>query len=145
MVRSHSTPKHSGPSQRQLKVGEALRHALAWVLERATFRDPALQGVVVTVTEIRMTPDLKHATAYVMPLGGAHAPDAIEGLNRASGYLRHEVAKQVPLKFLPDYRFELDTSFDEGARIDALLNRPEVKRDLEPKTAKEPGDSEDGA
>jgi ribosome-binding factor A len=144
MVRSHPTSKPSGPSQRQLRVGEALRHALAWVLERADFRDPALQGVAVTVTEVRMTPDLKHATAYVMPLGGDNAPAALEGLNRAAGYLRHEVAKEVPLKFLPDYRFELDTSFDEGARIDALLNRPEVRRDLAPKT-KPAMDEDDGA
>lgn len=140
MVRSHSAPRSSGPSQRQLRVGEALRHALAWVLERADFRDPDLQGVALTVTEIRMTPDLKHATAYVMPLGGAKAPEAIEGLNRAAGYLRHEVAKQVPLKFLPDYRFELDNSFDEGARIDALLNSPEVKRDIMPESGKDPDD-----
>ena len=143
MVRSHSTSKPSGPSQRQLRVGEALRHALAWVLERADFRDPALQGVAVTVTEIRMTPDLKHATAYVMPLGGDNTAPAIEGLNRAAGYLRHEVAKEVPLKFLPDYRFELDTSFDEGARIDALLNRPEVQRILASTTPAM--DEDDGA
>lgn len=142
MVRSHSTPKTSGPSQRQLRVGEALRHALAWVLERADFRDPALQGVALTVTEVRMSPDLKHANAFVMPLGGQQADEAIEGLNRAAGYLRHEVAKQVPLKFLPEYRFHLDTSFDEGARIDALLNSPEVRRDIAPK---KDGDPEDGA
>jgi len=142
MVRSHSTLKSSGPSQRQLRVGEALRHALAWTLERGTIRDPALSGVVLTVTEVRMSPDLKHATAYVVPLGGANGPLVVEGLNRVGSYLRHEVAKQVPLKFLPEYRFELDTSFDEGARIDALLSRPEVKRDLEPKDIEDP---EDGA
>jgi ribosome-binding factor A len=140
MVRSHPTPKASGPSQRQLRVGEALRHALAWVLERTALRDPALQGVALTVTEVRMSPDLKHANAYVMPLGGANGAEVVEGLNRVAGYLRHEVAKDVPLKFLPEYRFYLDNSFDEGARIDALLSSPAVQRDLAPKK-----DPEDGA
>ncbi|MBF0353835.1 MAG: 30S ribosome-binding factor RbfA [Alphaproteobacteria bacterium] len=143
MVRSHRASHPTGPSQRQLRVGEALRHALAWALERGTIRDPALQGVVLTVTEVRMSPDLKHAMAFVMPLGGANGPDVVEGLNRVGGFLRHEVAKQVPLKFLPEYRFALDTSFDEGARIDALLRKPEVQRDLDAKDDVE--DPEDGA
>ncbi|MBI4968619.1 MAG: 30S ribosome-binding factor RbfA [Rhodospirillales bacterium] len=130
------------PSQRQLRVGEALRHALAWTLEKSAIRDPDL-AVPITVTEVRMSPDLKHATAFVMPLGGQNAPAVLAGLRRVKGYLRHEVARQVPLKFLPDFAFELDRSFEEGDRIERLLKSPEVVRDL----ASDPGDEDptDGA
>jgi ribosome-binding factor A len=122
--------KNRPPSQRQLRVGEELRHALARIFERGTLRDPALLGVVVTVTEIRVSPDLKSATAFVMPLGGAHATQVLEGLARSAGYLRRELAKAVPLRFAPNLSFALDNSFDHASRIDALLRRPEVERDL---------------
>ncbi len=132
--------KNRPPSQRQLRVGEELRHALARIFERGTLRDPALIGVVVTVTEIRVSPDLKNTTAFVMPLGGAHVAQVLEGLARSAGYLRRELAKAVPLRFAPNLSFALDTSFDHASRIDALLRRPEVERDLDPESGDAGGD-----
>lgn len=128
--------KHREPSQRQLRVGEELRHALARLFERGALHDPALGGATITVTEVRMSPDLKRATAFVMPLGGAHARDVIAGLARSAGYLRREIAKAVPLRFTPELDFALDTSFDHASRIDALLHRPDVERDLDKKADK---------
>ena len=90
----------SGPSQRQLKVGELLREALADALVRSHLRDPALQGVTITVTEVRPSPDLKYAKVYVMPLGGAHAAEVVAALNRAAGYLRHEVDRRIEHQLL---------------------------------------------
>lgn len=113
----------SGPSQRQLKVGEILRAALVEALARGHLRDPALQGVAITVTEVRVSPDLRHARAYIMPLGGSHAEEVIKALNRAAGYLRHEVDRRVELRMSPELHFELDESFDEAARIEALLRQ----------------------
>ena len=120
------------PSQRQLRVGEELRHALARILQRDELRDPALQGVTVTVTEVRITPDLRNATAYVMPLAGREADAVIEGLGRSAGYLRSQLAREVPLRFSPGLAFALDTSFDHASRINELLHRPDVERDLGP-------------
>jgi ribosome-binding factor A len=111
----------SGPSQRQLKVGELLREALADALVRSHLRDPALQGVTITVTEVRPSPDLKYAKVYVMPLGGAHAAEVVAALNRAAGYLRHEVDRRIELRVSPELRFEPDDSFAEAERIEALL------------------------
>src|SRR5580692_128844 len=118
------------PSQRQLRVGEELRHALARILQRGELRDPALQGAAVTVTEVRVTPDLKNATAYIMPLAGREADAVIEGLGRGAGFLRGQLAREVPLRFTPGLAFALDTSFDHASRINELLHRPEVERDL---------------
>jgi ribosome-binding factor A len=118
------------PSQRQLRVGEELRHALARILQRGELRDPALQGAVVTVTEVRVTPDLKNATAYIMPLAGREADGVLEGLGRSAGFLRGQLAREVPLRFTPGLAFALDTSFDHASRINELLHRPEVERDL---------------
>jgi ribosome-binding factor A len=118
------------PSQRQLRVGEELRHALARILQRGELRDPAVQGVAVTVTEVRVTPDLKSATVYVMPLAGRAAGAVLEGLERSAGYLRGQLAREVPLRFTPSLAFALDTSFDHASRINELLHRPEVERDL---------------
>jgi len=120
------------PSQRQLRVGEELRHALARILQRGELRDPALQGAAVTVTEVRVTPDLKNATAYIMPLAGREADAVIEGLGRGAGFLRGQLAREVPLRFTPGLAFALDTSFDHASRINELLHRPEVERDLTP-------------
>ena len=120
------------PSQRQLRVGEELRHALARILQRGELRDPALQGAVVTVTEVRVTPDLKNATAYIMPLAGREADGVLEGLGRSAGFLRGQIAREVPLRFTPVLAFALDTSFDHAGRINELLHRPEVERDLTP-------------
>jgi ribosome-binding factor A len=135
IVQKHQ--KHREPSQRQLRVGEELRHALSRILQRGALRDPALQGVAVTVTEVRISPDLKNATAYVMPLGGVGREAVLEGLARSAGYLRGQIAREVPLRFTPGLAFALDTSFDHASRINELLHRPEVERDLN-------GDADEG-
>ena len=119
-------------TQRQLRVGEELRHFLARRFERGTLRDPALAGIAITVTEVRVSPDLKHATAFIMPLGGAKLGEVLAGLARSAGYLRREMAKEVRLRHVPELAFAGDTSFDHASRIDELLNRPEVRRDLRP-------------
>ncbi len=134
--------RNQEPSQRQLRVGEELRHALSRLLQRGELRDPALQGVAVTVTEVRVSPDLKNATAYIMPLGGEHRAEVIAGLTRSAGYLRGQIAREVPLRHTPSLAFEVDTSFDHASRINELLHRPEVERDLGPEAEEEP---EDGA
>jgi ribosome-binding factor A len=129
-----SRQSHSGgqgPSQRQLRVGEMLRHALSEVLQRGDVSDPVLDTAVVTVPEVRMTPDLRHAICYVMPLGGQHIDEIITALERNRKFLRGELAHKVTLKYMPDLRFEIDRSFEEGDRIDRLLKSPEVARDLE--------------
>lgn len=109
------------PSQRQLRVGELVRHALAEELSRGDLRDPDLAGLVITVPEVRMSPDLKIATAYVMPLGGKGQDKVVKALAREAKTLRHHLARKVDLKFLPELRFRLDDTFDEADRIDALL------------------------
>ncbi|MEW5728306.1 MAG: 30S ribosome-binding factor RbfA [Pseudomonadota bacterium] len=123
---------HKPPSQRQLRVGEELRHAVAAVIERGDFRDPDLQGRAITVTEVRVSPDLRAATVFVVPLGGGEVGSILAGLKRAKAYLRHEIARAVELRTVPDLWFEADTSFDEASRIDRLLRSPEVRRDLDP-------------
>jgi ribosome-binding factor A len=118
------------PSQRQLRVGELIRHALADILQRGEVHDPALDGMAVTVPEVRVTPDLKLATIFLAPLGGKGADTVVATFERNRRFLRGEIAQRINLRYAPDLRFQLDTSFDEGERIDALLRRPEVKRDL---------------
>ena len=119
------------PSQRQLRVGEVMRHALALLLERGILRDPDLRGVSITVTEVSMSPDLKAATAYVTPLGGGDIDGVLAALDRASPFLRGQLARAVQLRGMPKLRFEADGSFDYAARIGALLEQPAVARDLE--------------
>lgn len=121
---------HKAPSQRQLRVGEELRHIVAGIIERGEIRDPDLAGRAITVTEVRISPDLKNATVFVVPLGGGDAAPVIKGLKRARAFIRHEVARQVDLRVVPDLFFEPDTSFDEASKIDALLRSPQVARDL---------------
>ena len=116
--------------QRPLRVGEELRHALARIFERGELRDPALADVTLTVTEVRVAPDLKHATAYVVPLGGTNTDEIMAALGRSAPYLRRTLAHAVKLRYAPDLAFALDRSFDYASRIDALLRRPEVQRDL---------------
>jgi len=118
------------PSQRQLRVGEELRHALAWVFERGELRDPALAGVAVTVTEVQVSPDLRNATAFVTPLGGGETADVVRALRHARAFLRRRVAEQVRLKYVPDLLFQADRSFDQAAHIRSLLTQPTVARDL---------------
>lgn len=114
-----------------LRVGELVRHALAAVLQRGEVEDPVLEGAVITVPEVRMTPDLKLANAYVMPLGGERAAEIVEALNRHHRFIRGRLAPELELKFTPDIRFFVDTTFDEFARVDALLRSPDVRRDIE--------------
>jgi ribosome-binding factor A len=135
MSRTMPRRGHSAPGPRPLRVGEELRHALAHIFEQGRLHDPALAGLALTVTEVRVSPDLKNATAYVMPLAGAHAGEAMEALKRASGFLRHELAQAVKLRVVPTIGFVLDTSFEHASHIDALLHRPEVARDLAPHPA----------
>jgi ribosome-binding factor A len=114
---------------------------LVEVLARGQLRDPDLQGVSITVAEVRMSPDLKHATAYVMPLGGGKVDDVVKALRRAAGFLRGEVARAVRLRVAPEIGFAADRSFEEANRIETALRRPEVQRDL----AAPEGERDDGA
>jgi len=122
-------------SQRQLRVGEELRHALARILRDGECRDPVLERVSITVTEVRMSPDLRNATAFVMPLAGTNATEIIAGLERSANFLKGLVGREVQLRNTPNLVFALDDSFDRADRITALLTRPEVARDLRPQAA----------
>jgi len=113
-----------------LRVGEVIRHALAEILSRGEVQDRDLEGLVVTVPEVRLSPDLKIATVYVMPLGGAGEDKVVTALSRHARFLRGEVAHKVALKYMPELRFRLDTTFAEADRIEQLLHSPEVARDL---------------
>ncbi len=135
---SHHTRPAQGPTQRQLRAGELVRHALVEILREEDFADPALTGVSVTVTEVRVSPDLRHATVFVEPLGGVHAPEVVEGLNRHSKFLRGRLGHAIDLRFTPDLKFLHDESFDEAARMSRLFDDPKVRRDLTPD---EPSDS----
>src|SRR6185437_8438183 len=123
-----STP---GGSQRQLRVGELVRHALAEMLTRGDVHDPVIEAHMITVPEVRMTADLRLATIYVMPLGGRDADEVVAAFERHKKFLRAEIAHRVNLKFAPDIRFRADDRFAEAERIDRLLQSPAVKRDLE--------------
>ena len=122
--------KSKGPSQRQLRAGELIRHALVEILQRENLREPALQGVSVTITEVRVTPDLKQASVYATPFGGERQAEIIDALNRTAPHLRGVLGQKVALKYSPVLKFRADESFDEARRIDALLARPDVARDL---------------
>ena len=119
-----------GPSIRLLRVGETLRHALSDILVREEVDDPDLAGVSVTVTEVRPSPDLRHATVFVQPLGGQQADDVVAALNRHAAFVRGHLGRQVRLKYLPALKFKLDESFGEADRIEKLLASDRVKRDL---------------
>ncbi len=134
--RSHA---ELGPTQRQLRAGELVRHSLVEILREEEIHDDALHGVSITVTEVRVSPDLRHATVFVEPLGAGLGgvtirPDqigpAVEALNKHSKFLRGVLGKTIDMKFTPDLRFLHDESFNEAARIDALFLRPEIARDL---------------
>lgn len=118
------------PSQRQLRVGEVLRHALAEVFREEDIRDPDLIGVSVTVTEVRPSPDMRHANVFVEPLGGGNADVIVKALNRHRGFLRGELGHRITLKFTPEVRFIEDTSFAEAAHIEGILRSEKVSRDL---------------
>src|SRR6202008_4126706 len=120
-------------SQRQLRVGELVRHALAEMLTRGAVHDPVIQSHLITVPEVRMTADLRLATIYVMPLGGRDAEAVLTALERNKRFLRGEIARRINLKFAPDIRFRVDERFDEAERIEKLLRTPEIRRDVEDK------------
>jgi ribosome-binding factor A len=132
MPRHQHRDQSSGGSQRQLRVGELIRHELADMLSRGDIHDPVIQAHMITVPEVRMSPDLRLATIYVMPLGGRDADEVMAALERNKRYLRGEISHRVNLKFAPDIRFQIDERFEEAERIEKLLRTPQVRRDLEP-------------
>ncbi len=134
---------HQGPSQRQLRVGEMLRHALSDILRRGDIRDPDLTGVSVTITQVKPSGDMRHATVYCEPLGGKDADKIIKALNRNKAYLRGEMGHAIALKFTPELRFVEDKSFAEAEKIEHILKSPRVQQDLrQPKPDSDEGDEE---
>jgi len=121
----------AGPSQRQLRVGESLRHSLAELLLRIEINDEALSGVPVTVSEVRASPDLRQVTVFIAPLGGENKEAVVKALNRHCRYIRGELSHKVTLKYMPELKFKLDSSFDEYEKISDLLHTPKVAQDLE--------------
>ena len=132
MPRHHPyrTPEKA-PSQRQLRAGELIRHALAEILVRGEVHDPVIENHVITVPEVRMTPDLRLATIYVMPLAGRDAGEVVAAFERNKRFLRGELAHRVNMKFAPEIRFRIDERFEEAERIAKLLRTPDVQRDLD--------------
>ncbi|PHS25177.1 MAG: ribosome-binding factor A [Robiginitomaculum sp.] len=122
--------KNKKPSQRQLRAGELVRHALVDILAREDLRDPDLKGVSLTLTEVRCAPDLRHARVFCMPLGGQDTPTVLKAINRCSSFLRGRLGQEVDMKFTPQLVFLADNSFDQAGHISALLHRPDVARDL---------------
>jgi ribosome-binding factor A len=133
----HQREQTPGGSQRQLRVGELVRHALADMLTRGDVHDPVIEGHLITVPEVRMSPDLRLATIYIMPMGGRDAEAVVAAFERNKKFLRAELAHRINLKFAPDIRFRVDERFEEAERIDKLLHSPQVARDL-----KKEGDDE---
>lgn len=118
------------PTQRQLRVGEEIRHALAGIIARADFRDPDLIDASISVSEVRVSPDLRNATVFVSDLGGDNTDAVVDGLNRASGHVRHEYSRQSTTKYIPKFRFKRDESLDEALKINKLLQDPKVQADI---------------
>ena len=127
----HRDQAPGGGSQRQLRVGELVRHAMAEMLTRGDVHDPVIEGHLITVPEVRMSADLRIATIYVMPMGGRDAEEVVAAFERHKKFLRAEIAHRINLKFAPDLRFRVDERFAEAERIDKLLRSPQVARDLE--------------
>ncbi|PCJ34815.1 MAG: ribosome-binding factor A [Alphaproteobacteria bacterium] len=143
-LKNNQGPNNQGPSHRVLRVGENIRHALSEIFTRGEIRDPALDGVSITVTEVRCSPDLRNATIYVMPLGGVNEQDVVAGLNRCRKFIRGKLSGMVSMKYLPNLKFTSDGSFGEADHIEQLLNSPHVAQDLAKKPdASEPGASEE--
>jgi len=130
MARHQHRDPSAGGSQRQLRVGELIRHELADMLSRGEVHDPVVQAHMITVPEVRMSADLRLATIYVMPLGGRDEKEVLDALDRHKRYVRGEIARRVNLKFAPEIRFRIDERFDEAERIEKLLRTPVVQRDL---------------
>jgi ribosome-binding factor A len=132
MPRRHATEKENrAPGQRQLRVGEEIRHLLAELLERGNMRDPDLRDATITVTSVDVSPDLRNAIAFVMPLGGKDTDRLLSALRRAAPWFRARVSEKAGLRSAPEIRFQLDRTFDEADKIGALLRRPDVARDIE--------------
>jgi ribosome-binding factor A len=129
-----------GPSQRQLRAGELIRHALVEVLREEELQDEALRGVSVTVTEVRLSPDLRHASVFVEPLGGVHAAEVVAALNRHARFLRGRLGHGIDMKFTPDLKFLHDQSFNEAARMAKLFDDPRVREDLAKRDGEEDED-----
>lgn len=123
-------PARNGASQRQLRAGELIRHALVQVLYEDELQDEAMAGVSVTVTEVRLSPDLRNATVFVEPLGGAHAEEVVKALNRHSGFLRGRLGHAIDMKFTPALTFRHDVSFEDAARMARLFDDPKIREDL---------------
>lgn len=130
-ARRHGGHGPQGPSQRQLRAGELVRHALVDILREAAIDDPALADVSVTVTEVRMSPDLRHAVCFTEPLGGAHAAEVVAALNRASRFLRGRLGHAIEMKFTPELRFVHDESFEAAEKMNRLFDDPRVRQDLQ--------------
>jgi len=126
----HHREQSAGGTQRQLRVGELIRHELAEMLSRGDVHDPVIEAHMITVPEVRMSADLRFATIYVMPLGGRDEKEVLGALERNKRYMRGEIARRVNLKFAPEIRFRIDEQFGEAERIEKLLRTPEVRRDL---------------
>jgi len=140
MPRHRSPERLAGPSQRQLRVGEVLRHAIADILSRGEIRDSDLDGVSVTVTQVKPSADMRHAVIYCEPLGGRHADRVIVALNRHRSFVRGLLGHAIRLKFTPELRFVEDMSFAEAQKIETLLKSPRVRRDLNPEGGSDSGD-----
>lgn len=133
MARRSSLRGGKTASQRQLRVGEVLRHELAQLFLRRDIREPELTEVIITVSEVSASPDLRKARAYIMPLGGENQQPVVDALNRAQKYIRGEISRKISMKYTPEIEFVIDTSFDYSQRIGEVLNAPEVARDTLPK------------
>jgi ribosome-binding factor A len=146
LVKAHRKSRAgSGPSQRQLRVGEEIRHVLAELFAEGRLHDPALAEARITVTEVKVSPDLKNATAFVLPFGGGDAATLVQALNHAAPYLRGEIARELKLRFATPIRFLPDNSFDRAQRLEALFREPDVARDLTaPADKDQEGDDEGG-
>ena len=145
MSRHRNPARASGPSQRQLRVGEVLRHVLSEILSRGEIRDPDLEGVSVTVTQVKPSADLRHAIVFCEPLGGKNADRVIEALNRHRGFVRGVLGHTIRLRFTPELRFAEDDSFAEAEKIETLLKSARVQRDLKGASDNDADDGDDGA
>lgn len=135
------TPPGQNRSPRQLRVGEELRHALAASFQDGNYPWPSdIPRTIITVTEVRISPDLRNATAYIVTLGGQHAPETVKALNAAKYYFKHIIAQNVELRFVPQLHFQLDTSFEYAAKIERILHDPNVARDLKNLQDEDPSD-----
>lgn len=133
----------AGPTQRQLRAGELVRHALVDILREEKINDAALAGIPVTVTEVRVNPDLRHATVYVEPLGGENADEVVKALNKHSKFVRGHLGRMIDMRFTPDLHFRHDETFNEAARMARLFDDPKVRQDLEPQPPSDSWKDED--